>query len=50
MIKLMDLYNTKPVFKEFVDKYMRCHGIKFVDRALKCMAVKNYAEYLLNQR
>ena len=38
MIELMDLYNTKPVFKEFVD------------RALKCMAVKNYAEYLLNQR
>lgn len=50
--KLKDLYDNNKKFKEYVDKYSKYskkHGIIFVEYALKCMMVQNYAEYLIKE-
>ncbi len=46
LVEINEMYNTNPVFKEYVDKYSKAHGILFTEYALKCLVVKNYAEYL----
>ena len=33
----------------YVDKYSKKHGIIFVEDALKCMMVQNYALYLIKE-
>lgn len=45
LITLDELYNTNKDFKEYVDKYARCHRMLAED-AIKCKVVQNYAEYL----
>ena len=45
LITLDELYNTNKDFKEYVDKYARCHRIMTED-ALKHKVVQNYADYL----
>ena len=49
LIVLMDMYEHNDKFKEYVDKYSRTHGIAFVENALKCIMVQNYAEYLMKE-
>lgn len=45
LIELDKLYNTDKAFKEYVDKYARCHRMLAED-AIKVKMVQNYAEYL----
>ena len=44
-IELNEMYKNNPTFKEYVDKYSRSHRTLPED-ALKCMVVKNYANYI----
>ena len=44
-IELNNLYNTNKTFKEYVDKYSKTHGL-LPEYAVKCMMVKQYAEYI----
>lgn len=41
----MELYNNNNRVKDYVDKYMRTHGLIDLESALKCMVVKNFIEY-----
>lgn len=50
ILKLQTLYESNNKFKEYVDKYAKHHGIAFVENALKCMMVKNYALYLVQEK
>lgn len=45
LIELDKLYNTDKAFKEYVDKYARCHRMLAED-AIKVKMVQSYAEYL----
>lgn len=45
MIDYWDMYNTCPTFKTYVDKYAKTHRL-LPENAVKCMIVKQYAEYL----
>lgn len=45
LVELADLYNTNKDFKEYVDKYAKCHRMMIGD-TLKIKVVKNYADYL----
>ena len=44
-VELIELYKDNIKFKTYVDKYAKLHGL-LIENALKCMAVKNYAEYI----
>ncbi len=44
-VELTELYNTDKAFKEYVDKYCRCHRL-LPEYAIKVKVVQNYAEYL----
>lgn len=45
LIELDKLYNTDKAFKEYVDKYARCHRL-LPEYAIKVKVVQNYAEWL----
>lgn len=45
LVELEDMYNSNPVFKEYVDKYAKAHGL-MTEYALKCKVVQSYAEYV----
>lgn len=45
LIEINEMYNTNPTFKEYVDKYSKAHGT-LPEYSMKCLVVKNYAEYL----
>jgi len=45
LIDSMELYKTNPRVKDYVDKYMKTHGLIDLESALKCMVVKNFIEY-----
>lgn len=45
LVELNELYNTNKNFSEYVDKYSKSHRMLPED-ALKCMVVKNYANYI----
>lgn len=45
LIDSVELYKTNARVKEYVDKYMKKHGLTDVESALKCMAVKSFIEY-----
>lgn len=47
LIERMELYKKNPRIKKYVDKYMEHHRILDVDAALKCMAVKDFIEYVV---
>lgn len=49
ILKLKDMYDNNEKFKEYVDKYSKKHGIAFVDDALKCIMVQQYAKYLIKE-
>ena len=49
ILKLKDMYDNNEDFKQFVNKYSKKHGIAFIENALKCMIVQNYAEYLIKE-
>lgn len=49
ILKLKDMYDNNKKFKEYVDKYSKKHGIIYVEYALKCMMVQNYAKYLIKE-
>lgn len=40
-----ELYKTNPRVKDYVDKYMRTHGLIDLESALQCIMVKNFIEY-----
>lgn len=45
LIDAEELYKTNPRVKDYVDKYMRTHGLIDLESALQCMVVKNFIEY-----
>ena len=49
ILKLKDMYDNNEKFKEYVVKYSKKHGIVFVEYALKCMMVQQYAKYLIKE-
>ena len=49
ILKMKDMYDNNKKFNEYVDKYSKKDGFIFVEYALKCMMVQNYAEYLINE-
>ena len=47
MRSLVDYYNEylhNKEIKEYVDKYMQCHGLKDEEAALKCAVVRAYID------
>lgn len=49
ILKLKDMYDNNKKFKEYVDKYSKKHGIIYVEYALKCIMVQQYAKYLIKE-
>lgn len=45
IVDRMELYETNDRIREYVDKYMKHHGITEVESALECIAVKHFIEY-----
>ena len=45
LVELDNLYKTNKDFKEYVDKYSRCHRMLAED-AIKCKVVQNYADWI----
>lgn len=41
-----ELYKTNPRVKDYVDKYMRTHGLIDLESALKCMVVRSFIQYV----
>lgn len=48
LIELMRLYKSNVEFKIYVDKYAKIHRL-ILKNALKCVAVRNYAEYVIEE-
>jgi len=46
LIDSMELYKTNPRVKDYVDKYMRTHGLIDLESALKCMVVRSFIQYV----
>ena len=46
LIDKLELYNSNDRIKDYVDKYMKHHGITEIEAALKCIAVINFIEYV----
>lgn len=44
-IEINEMYKTNKDFKEYVDKYSRCHRMLAED-AIKCKVVQNYADWI----
>lgn len=47
IVDRMELYETNDRIREYVDKYMKHHGITKVESALKCITVKTFIEYVI---
>lgn len=45
LIDSMELYKSNPRVKDYVDKYMKTHGLIDLESALQCIVVKNFIEY-----
>ena len=45
LVELADLYNTNKDFKEYVNKYAKCHR-RMIGDTRKIKVVQNYAEWL----
>ena len=45
LVELDELYKTNKAFKEYVDKYCRCHKL-MPEYAIKVKVVQNYADWL----
>lgn len=43
----MELYMTNDRIKEYTNKYMKKHGIIYVNDALKCVMVQEYIKYVV---
>lgn len=46
LAELKKLYESNDRIKEYTDRFMKNHGITEVETALKCMAVKNFIDYV----
>lgn len=49
-IKAMDIYMTNDKVREYTNKYMKKHGLIYVNDALKCMVVLEYIKYVAGER
>ena len=45
LIYSVELYKTNARVKEYVDKYMKKHGLTDVESALQCIMVKSFIDY-----
>ena len=49
VIERMEIYNSNDRVRQYVIKFMNKHGLKDVQNAVKCMAVKSYIDYVIGE-
>lgn len=49
LIERMEIYNSNDRVRQYVIKFMKKHGLKDVQNAVKCMAVKSYIDYVIGE-
>ena len=49
VIERMEIYNSNDRVRQYVIKFMNKHGLKDVQSAVKCMAVKSYIDYVIGE-